>query len=145
NIYIGDVGFGAREEINVLPLATGGGSNLGWANVEGTVCFQENPCDPADYVLPAVEYDHNDGCSVSGGQVYRGEAIPEIAGVYFYADWCQGWVRSFRWVDGTVTDEQDWTEELGSPGQVNAFGLDGAGEILVVTHGGDITRLVANR
>ncbi|HKX73990.1 MAG TPA: PQQ-dependent sugar dehydrogenase [Acidimicrobiia bacterium] len=146
NIYIGDVGFGAREEINVLSLAEGGGSNLGWANVEGTVCFQEDPCDPADYVLPAVEYDHDDGCSVAGGQVYRGPAIPELHSVYFYSDWCQGWIRSFVWDGEAATDERDWTEELGgSPGQVNAFGLDGAGEILVVTHGGDILRLVANR
>lgn len=145
DIYIGDVGFGAREEINVLSLETGGGSNLGWANVEGTVCFQEDPCDPADYVLPAIEYDHDEGCSVSGGHVYRGTAIPELAGTYFYADWCQGFVRSFRWIDGEATEQLDRTEELGSPGQVNAFGLDGAGEILVVTHEGNITRLVADR
>lgn len=145
DIYIGDVGFGAREEINILPLATGGGSNLGWANVEGTICFQEDPCDPADYVLPVIEYDHDDGCSVSGGHVYRGTAIPELAGTYFYADWCQGFVRSFRWVGGEATEQIDWTEELGSPGQVNAFGLDGNGEILIVTHDGNISRVVANR
>lgn len=144
HIYIGDVGLGAREEIDVLSLEAGAGSNLGWANVEGTVCFQENPCDPADYVLPAVEYDHDQGCSVTGGQVYRGSAIPELAGVYFYSDWCQGWIRSFVWDGEAATDERDWTE-LASPGQINAFGLDGDGEILVVTHGGDILRLVANR
>ncbi|MEX2624384.1 MAG: PQQ-dependent sugar dehydrogenase [Acidimicrobiia bacterium] len=145
-IYIGDVGFGAREEINVLSLDTGGGSNLGWANVEGTICFQEDPCDPTDYVVPALEYDNpGGGCAVTGGHVYRGTAIPELAGTYFYADWCQGFVRSFKWVNGEATEQLDHTEELGSPGQVNAFGLDGAGEILVVTHNGDITRLVANR
>jgi glucose/arabinose dehydrogenase len=146
NIYIGDVGFGAREEIDVLPLATGGGSNLGWANVEGTVCFQEDPCDPSDYIVPAVEYDNpGEGCAVTGGQVYRGSAIPELQGVYFYADWCQGWIRSFVWDGQRATEEKDWTEELASPGQINAFGLDGAHEILVVTHGGDIHRLIANR
>jgi hypothetical protein len=146
DIYIGDVGFGAREEINVLPLDTGGGSNLGWANVEGTVCFQEDPCDPTDYVVPALEYDNPDeGCAVTGGHVYRGGAIPELAGTYFYADWCQGFVRSFKWVNGVATELVDHTDELGSPGQVNAFGLDGEGEILVVTHEGNITRLVADR
>jgi glucose/arabinose dehydrogenase len=147
DIYIGDVGFGAREEIDVLPLATGGGSNLGWANVEGTVCFREDPCDPTDYVVPALEYNNPDeGCAVTGGRVYRGTAIPELAGVYFYADWCQGFVRSFRWVDGEAAELVDHTEELGGrPGSVNAFGLDGDGEILVVTHEGDISRLVAER
>ena len=74
----------------------------------------------------------------------RGETIPEITGDYFYADWCRQWVRSFAYVGGDVTDEREW-EELGGFGQVNSFGLDADGELLVTTWGGEVARLVAVR
>lgn len=144
-IYIGDVGHSEYEEIDVVSMDTGGGSNFGWLPMEGTHCFL-NGCDPSLYTAPAIEYSHADGnCSVTGGLVYRGEAIPEFNGHYFYADWCGGWVRSFKFVDGKATEENDWSDQLGKVGQVTSFGVDADGELLVTTWEGAIYRIVPVR
>ena len=143
-IYIADVGHADQEEIDVLPIDEGG-FNLGWSNMEGTRCFHEQECDPADYTSPVLTYSHEEGCSVTGGYVYRGSEIPELDGVYFYSDWCSQWVRSFRFVDGRVTDEKDWTSEFGTIGQINSFGIGGGGEMYAVTHDGVVAKLVAVR
>jgi hypothetical protein len=92
--------------------------------------------------MPVVEYDHSEGCSIAGGYVYRGAAIPELDGTYFYADYCSGWIRSFRYVDGAAADEQQWIDSIGN---VTSFGLDAGGELLVVTRGGTIYRMVPVR
>ncbi len=92
-----------------------------------------------------LAYGHDEGCSVTGGFVYRGGAIPEIAGHYFYGDWCARWVRSFFYDGSTVTDERDWTAEFGDLGQIVSFGLDGDGELLIVTQEGPIYRVVPVR
>lgn len=142
-LYIADVGQESREEINVVALEPVG-FNFGWPSVEGTRCFLERDCDPAAYTQPVLDYSHDDGLSVTGGFVYRGEAIPELAGHYFYADWVRQWIRSFRY-DGTgVVNQQDWTGDL-NPGQINSFGLDHAGELVIATWDGDVSRLVARR
>ncbi|HEU4916829.1 MAG TPA: PQQ-dependent sugar dehydrogenase [Acidimicrobiia bacterium] len=143
-IYIADVGHADQEEINVLPIADGG-FNLGWSDVEGTRCFHVQDCDLANYTAPAITYTHEEGCSVTGGYVYRGAAIPELDGTYFYSDWCSQWIRSFKFVAGAVTEEQDWSEQLGALGQVNTFGIDSAGELYLGTHEGIVARLVADR
>jgi len=142
-IYIGDVGQQEREEINAVPIEPDG-YNFGWPSVEGTRCFFESGCDPADYVVPVLDYTHDTGLSVTGGYVYRGASIPELAGHYFYADWVRAWIRSFRLAGGAVTDEQDWTAEL-APGQINSFGLDGEGELLIATWDGAVARIVPVR
>jgi hypothetical protein len=73
-------------------------------------------------------------CAITGGVVYRGSLIPEISGVYFYSDFCGGYLRSFRYTDGQVVDETDWTRDrVGIPGQVVSFGIDGAGKMYVLT------------
>lgn len=148
-IYIADVGHADQEEIDVVPINEGGGYNFGWSDMEGTRCFHLQDCDPANYTAPALTYSHNTdeggGCSITGGHVYRGSEIPELQGVYFYSDWCTQWIRSFRFVDGQVTDEQDWTEDLGTIGQINAFGFDGFGELYAVTHDGAVAKFVADR
>lgn len=141
-IYIGDVGQADREEVDVLPL-TAGGSNLGWIYMEGTKCFRAPECNETETVLPVLEYSHDDGCSITGGIVYRGEAIPEINGTYFYADWCRNNVRSFRFVDGEVTEQKTW-DEL-APGQVNTFGTDALGELYMGTWDGIVWKLVPVR
>jgi len=94
-------------------------------------------------VLPTVEYDHGEGCSISGGSVYRGDAIPELHGAYFYADWCRGWVRSFRYENDEAVDLRDWSEL--EPGQVNTFGTDATGELYLGTWGGPVWKLVPIR
>ncbi len=142
-IYIGDVGQDSREEIDVVPLEPNG-YNFGWPSMEGTRCFFESNCDPADYVLPVVEYSHSEGLSVTGGYVYRGAAIPELVGHYFYADWVREWVRSFRYESGEATAPAEWTADL-MPGQINAFGVDGGGELLIATWDGAVARLVPVR
>ncbi|MBT8217028.1 MAG: PQQ-dependent sugar dehydrogenase [Acidimicrobiia bacterium] len=142
-LYIGDVGQESREEINVVALEPAG-YNFGWPSVEGTRCFLERNCDPAAYTQPVLDYSHDDGLSVTGGYVYRGAAIPELVGHYFYADWVRQWIRSFRY-DGTgVVDQQDWTGDL-TPGQINSFGLDHAGELMIATWDGDVARVIARR
>jgi glucose/arabinose dehydrogenase len=143
-IYIGDVGHADLEEVDVLSIEEGG-YNLGWSDMEGTRCFHKQDCDAADYTSPAITYSHSEGCSITGGYVYRGNEIPELNGTYFYSDWCNQWIRSFKYVDGQVTEETDWTEDLGTIGQINSFGLDGNGEMYAVTYEGAVARFVADR
>ena len=145
-MYIGDVGQEQFEEINVIDLADGAGTNFGWIEMEGDQCFRSG-CDPNSYTLPVLQYSHAEGCSITGGHVYRGAAIPEFTGHYFYADWCKGWVRSMRYdpATGDVTDQFDWSDQLGALGQVTSFGLDADGELLAVNWDGQLYRIVARR
>jgi glucose/arabinose dehydrogenase len=154
-VYIADVGHAHQEEINVVTMAEGG-YNFGWSDMEGTRCFHQQDCDPADYTSPVITYLHNDqwtedephppGLSITGGYVYRGDEIPEIQGTYFYSDWVEQWIWGFRFVDGQLTEHQDWTERLGGEvGQVNSFGIDGHGELYLVTHGGQVYKFTAVR
>ena len=143
DLYIGDVGQGAREEIDVSTAASGGGkgTNYGWSIMEGMQCYDASSCDMTGLTIPVLEYSHNDGCSVSGGHVYRGTAIPDLAGTYFYSDYCGGWVRSFRYVGGTVTEAHSW-DALAPGGGVPSFGEDGAGELYVLSASGGVYRIV---
>lgn len=147
-MYIADVGHADQEEIDVVPIAEGG-FNFGWSDVEGTRCFHLQGCDLADYTSPVITYLHgsepDQGCSIVGGYVYRGSEIPELNGTYFYSDWCTEWIKSFKYVDGQVTEEKDWTSELGTIGQINSFGLRGDGEMFAVTHDGKVAKFTANR
>ncbi len=143
-IYIADVGHADQEEVNVLSIDEGG-YNLGWSDMEGTRCFHKQDCDPADYTSPVITYSHEEGCSITGGYVYRGSLIPEITGTYFYSDWCSQWIRSFKYVNGQVTEERDWSSELGQIGQINTFGLGGDRELYAATHEGVIAKFVADR
>ena len=143
-IYIGDVGQRAWEEIDAVPLEQAG-YNFGWPQLEGRSCWSPGTgCQTAGMTMPVVEYDHDEGCSVTGGVVYRGTQIPELIGDYFFSDWCNGWIRSFRLEDGVAGDVKEWTE-LGNVGQVSSFGVDADNEILFVTSTGLLARLVAMR
>lgn len=133
-IYIADVGQNAFEEVNVGVLAEG--VNYGWPITEGLHCFRpSSDCDTTGLTLPVIEVSHGDAgaCSITGGVVYRGEQIPEIDGHYFYSDYCGGYLRSFLYEDGEVVDEADWTPQVDVAGRVVSFGLDGAGEMYVLT------------
>ena len=141
-LYIADVGQGAREEVNVVD-ASAAGRNYGWRTMEGTQCYNPSSgCNQAGLTLPIVDYDHgqNGGCSITGGFVYRGTAIPEVRGHYFYSDYCSGWLRSFRLSDGVAVDQRDWA--LASIGNVTSFGVDGAGELYVLSVNGRVYRVV---
>jgi glucose/arabinose dehydrogenase len=138
-LYIADVGQNRWEEVNVTP-SSAEGLNYGWNVMEGTHCFSSDPCDAAGLVMPVVEYSHSDGCSVTGGYVYRGTAIPEIQGHYFYSDYCSGFLRSFRYSGGSLSDERIW--DVGSLGNVLSFGEDAAGELYVLSANGNVYRIV---
>ena len=133
-LYIADVGQDTREEVDVVPAASAG-RNYGWRLMEGTACY--NPtvaCSTGvTLTLPVLEYLHNEGCSVIGGYVYRGSAIPELTGHYLYTDYCRGWLRSFRYSGGTTTDRRQWAG-ISVPYTVS-FGHDGAGELYMVGTG----------
>jgi glucose/arabinose dehydrogenase len=129
-IYIADVGQNQWEEVNAVPAAAGG-LNYGWNIMEGRHCFGAAGCDTGGLTQPVLEYDHGQGCSVTGGYVYRGRRVPALAGHYFYADYCRGWVRSFRLAGGTVVDQREWA--FGDLGNVLSFGRDADGELYVLS------------
>lgn len=143
DLYLADVGQNAREEVNVTSTAVSRGANFGWNVMEGRSCFQATTCNQTGLVLPVLDYAHGDGCSITGGHVYRGSAIPSLVGTYFYADYCQGWVRSFRFVAGSVTDPREWPS-LAPNGQITSFGEDADGELYLMTAGGRVARIVAS-
>jgi len=137
-LWLADVGQNAWEEINVV-AAGAAGLNYGWNLMEGNHCYTSG-CDPAGLVAPVHEYSHGDGCSVTGGSVYRGAAMPALHGHYFYADYCNGWVRSFRLEGGRVADPRTW--EVGDVGNVTSFGTDRAGELYLTSTLGRLYRFV---
>jgi glucose/arabinose dehydrogenase len=141
DLYIADVGQSDREEINVTASSSAGGENYGWRIMEGKTCYSAMTCNRTGLVLPVLDYGHGDGCSVTGGFVYRGAAIPALQGTYFYSDYCEGWVRSLRWQNGRATDLREWPE-LSGKGNVSSFGQDAAGELYVLVAGGEVYRIV---
>jgi glucose/arabinose dehydrogenase len=143
DLYIADVGQNRTEEVDVAPATAGSGrgANYGWSIMEGSQCLSGNECDRTGLVLPVFEYDHNQGCSITGGYVYRGQAIPDLQGVYFYGDYCQGWVRSFRYVGGAAIEVTDWPT-LRPGGQLTSFGEDAAGELYVIGANGGVHKVV---
>lgn len=134
-IYIADVGQDAFEEVNVAPMTEG--VNYGWPITEALHCFDPpSGCDTTGLTLPVIEVGHGDAgtCSITGGIVYRGPAIPEIDGHYFYSDFCGGYLRSFVYEEGVVVEEMDWTDQVGVAGSVTGFGIDGRGEMYLTTN-----------
>ncbi|WP_405798286.1 PQQ-dependent sugar dehydrogenase [Streptomyces sp. NBC_01506] len=138
DVLIGDVGQSDWEEIDWAPADSEGGENYGWASMEGTHPFRGGT-EPANHVPPVFEYDRNGlGCSVTGGFVYRGDAIPELRGQYLYSDYCDGTVRGLKIENGEVTGQSD----LGvNGGEVISFVEDCEGELYVLTIGGTISRI----
>ena len=137
-LYIADVGQNRLEEINVVATPNAA-VNYGWNIMEGTSCFNAASCNQSGLTLPIHEYDHSQGCSVTGGFVYRGRAVPQVAGHYFYSDYCQGWLRSFRYVNGTAADHREWS--VGDIGNVLSFGEDMSGELYLLSSNGRVYRI----
>ena len=137
-LYIADVGQAQREEINIVP-ATSAGLNYGWSTMEGSRCFSAPTCSTAGLTLPIVEYDHTAGCAVSGGYVYRGDAIPALRGRYLYSDFCRGYLASLRYEGGVLVERVQWLP--GGSGSPQSFGIDGAGEIYMLMQDGRVLRV----
>jgi hypothetical protein len=132
------VGQGAWEEIDRQPGDARGGEKYGWNVMEGRHCYQFD-CDQTGYTKPIAEYGHDQGCSVTGGHVYRGSAQPDLAGVYLFADYCSGTVFTLQVDEGTITPKA----VLDSGMSVSSFGAGDDGEIyLADLNGGAIHRVL---
>ena len=141
DLWIGDVGQGTIEEVDLLPAATGGGkgANLGWNRLEGTQRYEGDP--PAEHVLPIFEYGRDGGeCSVTGGFVYRGENIAGLQGAYVFSDYCAAEVRAIVVRDGRVVAERGLGVEVPN---IASFGEDANGELYALSLNGPIYRLAA--
>ena len=152
-LYIGDVGQNLWEYVFVTTI-DGPPRNFGWNVVEGSHCYASATCDRTGFTPPVAEYPHDEGCSITGGSVYRGKALPVLDGRYFYADYCTGLLRSFVWTadrssptaPGWIRDHWDWKPTIDRTGiltQISSFGVDHDGELYVVKLTGAIYKLVA--
>lgn len=138
DIFIADVGQNQWEEINYLPANAPAGVNFGWNIYEANMPYNNQVPDPGELVFPVFEYDHTQGCSVTGGVVYRGNLISELNGVYLFGDFCSGNV----W--GLVRDSQNaWRGEIlfENQGGITSFGVDEQGEVYLLLLSGQVNRL----
>jgi len=141
DFWIGDVGQGAVEEVDYLPVGTGAGVNFGWRIMEGNSCTGNGgpvPCNDPSLTPPVLTYTHSFGCSITGGYVYRGAAVPLLAGQYVYGDFCTGRI----WAAQRVGTGPWVPAELGVTGYaITTFGEDEAGELYFANYNtGDIYR-----
>lgn len=140
DMWIADVGQSQREEINLEPAGSPGGLNYGWRCYEGNEVYNSTACGPASqYTFPIFEYDHNVGCSITGGFVYRGRDFPTLYGRYFYADYCSGQIWALTEVDGDWVNEELFED---APASFVTFGEDYRGELYVGTLDGEVFRIV---
>jgi glucose/arabinose dehydrogenase len=140
DVYIADVGQNAWEEVNFLPAGSSAGANFGWVFREGMHPYEGNPPDGAALIDPVAEYNHGQGCSVTGGYVYRGEALPAWKGIYLYGDFCSGIIWGLaRNPDGGWMNQVLFESGL----NISSFGEDVAGELYLTDLNGGIYRLSA--
>ena len=138
DLYIGDVGQGAWEEIDFLPAGSPGGTNFGWNIMEGDEPYAGG--DTANLTAPVAVYPHASdpgGCSVTGGYVYRGQALPEWQRIYLYGDYCTGII----W--GLLHTNSGWQSQVmfRTGSNISSFGQDEAGELYLADLGGSLYRL----
>jgi glucose/arabinose dehydrogenase len=139
DLWVGDVGQNAVEEVDFAPASSTGGENFGWPGMEGTRSNKGGR--PAGAVDPIVDYRQADGgCSVTGGYVYRGTRVPALAGAYLYGDYCAGNVLALRQSGGQVTEQADLGVDVDS---LSSFGQDGAGELYALSLDGPLYRVDA--
>lgn len=139
DLYIGDVGQNAWEEIDFQPASNAGGENYGWRIMEGNHCYNPNPCDDQGLTPPIWDYNHdNNDRSVTGGYVYRGDAFPGLQGIYLYGDFASGRLWGLRQNAGV------WENKLllSTERNISSFGEDEDGEVWLVNYGGSIHRIV---
>jgi len=137
DLWIADVGQGDWEEIDVLRAGWSGLPNFGWDVWEGRARFEDKPLGPGRLVQPVAVYSHGAGCSVTGGFVYRGKAVPALAGRYLYGDYCSGTIWSLAAKGGKAVPRR----EPFSVADLVSFGEDAAGELYAVSHGGTVYRV----
>lgn len=136
DLFLADVGQNQWEEVDLVEK----GGNYGWNVMEGSHCYNAADCDRAGLELPIAEYGHSQGCSITGGYVYRGSHIPELIGHYIFADFCSGRVWStFR------TEAGDWEmhQLLDTDLRLTSFGEDASGELYAVDANGGVYRVTS--
>jgi glucose/arabinose dehydrogenase len=138
DLWIGDVGQDRWEEIDFLEAGAPQGTNFGWSYYEGDHVYKRQPIDRARLTFPVFEYPHAQGCSVIGGYVYRGSAIPSLDGHYLFADFCSGRVWDKKGPYGS-TVEAPVSRKVEN---VSSFGSDGSGELYLVSLEGSVYKLV---
>ena len=138
DLYIGDVGQGSVEEVDFTPRSSPGLENYGWNRYEGSRRYDSGNPGPGKLVFPVFEYGHGQGCSVTGGYVYRGSARPTVRGRYVVGDYCSGTVWSFRISAGAAVDLRKEAFKVDS---LSSFGENAAGELFAVSLDGTIFRL----
>jgi len=133
DLWIADVGQNTYEEVHRVAASSAGGLNFGWPIMEGLHCFATQNCDQAGLELPVAEYRHGaDGCSITGGYVYRGAAFPPLTGAYLFSDFCSGKVWGLEQAGDAWTSVELADTNLA----VSSFGEDEAGELYVTDLGG---------
>lgn len=131
DLYIADVGQNQWEEVDFLPAGSPGGSNFGWNYFEASHAYEGKPPADAVIVQPVAEYDHGQGCSITGGYVYRGVNLPDWKGVYLYGDYCTGLVWGLlRNTDGTWQNKLLFQTGM----SITSFGLDEAGDLFLTDY-----------
>ena len=143
NLWIGDVGQDAWEEVDYRPAAKIGKlANYGWSRYEGKSVYDASKpyLRKGDAVVPTVVYPHSQGCSITGGYVYRGSAVPAAAGRYFYGDYCSGTIWSFRAGAGRLSPPQVEGSKIAG---LSSFGEDGNGELYATSLNGTLYKLSA--
>lgn len=142
DLYNADVGQNEWEEINFQPASSKGGENYGWRILEGFHTFKnDNNTNIDSLTMPVMEYNHSEGCSVTGGYVYRGEQYKQLDGTYFFGDFCTGNIWGLRNKNG----EWEYAKFLKTDHLISSFGQDQAGNIYVIDFKtGDIYRIFSN-
>jgi glucose/arabinose dehydrogenase len=131
DLYIADVGEATYEEVNFQSASSAGGEDYGWNVMEGSQCYNGAGCDPTGLALPLAEYDHSEGCAITGGQVYRGTRYTTLRGVYLYADFCSGRIWGLKrngaaWQNALLLDT--------APVGISTFGDDETGNVYLADH-----------
>ena len=143
DLYIGDVGQANFEEIDFQPAGSPGGQNYGWNIMEGDSCYPPGTvgCNRTGLALPVFVYDHSLGCSVTGGHVYRGSAIPSLQGVYLFGDLCSTRIWGIR-KNGVAWDNAVLADNTGLT--ITTFGEDESGNVYVVNYAnGDLLQILS--
>lgn len=135
-LWVADVGQNEWEEINIVT----GGANYGWNIMEGSHCYSPSAgCDQSGLTLPVMEYNHSQGCSVTGGYVYRGDKTPSLKGYYIYGDFCSGNIWALGYQDNAITRNILVTR---SGLSITSFGVDLSGNLYILAREGGIYTLV---
>lgn len=139
DLWIGDVGQNAFEEVDVARAGTGG-LNFGWNRMEGSHCYETRVCPTDNLTLPVADYGRDLGCTVIGGYVYRGSKYPFLVGTYLFADYCSGRIFALD----AASDELVAPATVGTgSGSISAFGEDADGELYVTALDGMVSKVVA--